>query len=190
MRSHVLRCGTVVVAVVASLCLTGLRRLPAADVEADFSATSEAVVGKDRVALLLVSRFTEFVAGDGVKGRRAVTSLRVMCLREWLGERGPGTVLTACEVEVFAAGTIDKPVRFVGSSHTTQYSSKNYGGYADWLKLQADEWATAKLPAVKDPNLATVYGVTFHDVHVTAQKADVHVKIGEGVVAFKNVPLD
>ena len=188
MDARVLRCGAVIAALLVSLSLTGSGQSPASDVEADFAATSEAVVGKDRVALLSVTRFTEFVAADGRQGRRAVTSLRVMYLREWLGARG--VALTASEVEVFAADTTDKPFQFAGNSHRTLHSSKNYGGYTDWLARQADEWAVANLPAVKDANLATVSWVTFHDVRVTAKRADVRVKVGAGVVVFKNVPLE
>jgi hypothetical protein len=190
MGPGVLRWGAVVAALLALLSLTGSGRLRAADVEADSAATTEAVVGTDRVAVLSVTRFTEFVPGAAGKGPRAVTSLRVLCLREWLGQREPGTVLTACGVEVFAAGTTDKPVRFVRSSRSTTLSTRNYGGYADWLKRQSDEWSAAKLPAVTDANLASVYGVTFHDVRVTAKAADVRVKVGDGVVVFKNVPLE
>jgi hypothetical protein len=187
MGARVIRCGAVVAALV-SLTLTESAQLRAADVEVDFANSVEAVIAKDRVALLSVTRFTEFVAVDGGNGRRAVTSLRVMVLREWLGDRA--LTLTASEVDVFAAGTTDKPVRFAGNSHTTSHSSRNYGGYADWLKRQTDEWAAVKLPAVKDANLATVSWVTFHDVQITAKIADVRVKVGEGVVLFKNVPLE
>ena len=191
MSARVNRCGAVAGTLLVSLSLIGSGTLPAIDVEADFAATTEAVVGKDRVVLLSVTRFTEFVAGGAGKGPRAVTSLRVRCLRERLEKQEPGTVLIEAEVEVFAAGTTDKPAQFATNSHSTMYSSKNYGGYADWLKRQEDEWSVNnKLPAVKDANMATVYGVTFQDVRVTAKKADVRVKVGDGVVVFKNVPLE
>ena len=194
MNTRVVRCGAVAAALLLSVCLTGwllANDAPAdakVDAKVDFAATTEAIVGKDRIALLSVTRFTEFVAGDAGKGPRSVTSLRVMVLREWLGERVDA--LSACEVDVFASGTTDKPIRFAGTSHTTASSSNNYGGYADWVQQQAYEWSAVKLPAVKDPNLATVKAVTFQDVHVTANKADVRVRVGESVVVFSNVPLE
>ncbi|MGC3966867.1 MAG: hypothetical protein QM775_05700 [Pirellulales bacterium] len=188
MNARTLQRGVIVIALLSAWSSVGMSALYAADVQADFAATTEAVIGNDRVVLLSVTRFTEFVTDAGGNRPRAVAALRVMYLRERLGERP--NVLTASEVDVFAAGTNDKPFRFAGNSHTTAHASKNYGGYVDWLKRQSDEWSTAKLPAVKDAGAATVAWVTFHDVQMTATHADVKVKVGDGVVAFKNIPLE
>jgi hypothetical protein len=177
----------VVLAVLAT-SVAGTGQLKAEEATADFATKNEVIVGDSRVVLLSVTRFTEFVAGEGGKGPRAVRSLRLLYLQELLVD---GSTMTVGGAEVFAAGSADQPVRFPRGGNNTMHSSKNYGGYSEWLKSQADEWSAAKLPTVKDPNMATIAGVTLRDVEVTAKKADVRVKLGnDDSVLFKNVPLE
>lgn len=182
-------------AVVAALVLLASSgQSPAADAEAEFGTTAEATVGQNRVVLLSVTRTTEFVAGEGGKAPKAVTSVRVMYLMERTGDGKIGPI--AAGAEVSAAGTTDKALRRLGTGGTGEsHTNENFGGYAKRVAASGTEWKAAKLPAVKDADKAVVVGVTFHDVEVTAKTADIRVKVGtvkgeEDRVVFKNVPLE
>jgi hypothetical protein len=189
------------VAVIAVLIMglppSGTARLRAADAVVDLAAATETVIGTERVALLSVTRFTEFVAGTSGAAPRAVTSVRVMYLVEKLGD---GTFVASAGAEVFMAGTTDLAIRRAGAGvgdvpPSAYHSIENFAAYAKRVERQGSEWSAdkAKLPAVKDANKAVVLGVTLYDVQVSAKKADVRVQVGGPKghrVVFKNVPLE
>ena len=145
----------------------------------DLKESREIVVGTTRVVLLQVSRSTDFTdAADG-KAPRAVTSVRIVYLLEYLGDKTFGPIEEGAEV--FAAGTTDSAVRKAKTTAVAHPSYLKGAAYEWYRKREAEsrpEQAVARVPKVKDPAKAQVIQVTFDDVDVTARKVDVRVSVG------------
>src|SRR3954451_7025607 len=81
------------------------------DPQTDLKDSREIVVGTTRVVLLQVSRTIEFIDAVDGKATSAVTSVRIMYLLEYLGDKSIEVVSQGAEV--FAAGTTDAAIRRV-----------------------------------------------------------------------------
>ena len=163
----------------------------AADEQADLKVSREIVVGTTRVVLLQVSRITDFTDTTDGKAPRAVTSVRIVYLLEYLGDKSFGPIEQGAEV--FAAGTTDPAVRGI---KTTYLKGENYEGYRKRIAASRPEQAVTRLPKVKDAAKAQIIEVTFDNVEVTGKNVDLRLKVGmhkgekDRCVLFRNVPLE
>jgi hypothetical protein len=168
----------------------------AADERVDLKESREIVVGTTRVVLLQVRRTTDFADAIDGKAHRAVTSVRIVYLLEYLGDKSIEVVSQG--TEVFAAGTTDPAIRRArgGSTSPSEYKTESYEGYRKRFAASELEQAVARLPKVKDANKAVVAIVTFDDVEVTARKVDLRLAAGllkgeeQRRVLFRNVSLE
>jgi hypothetical protein len=157
----------------------------------DLKTSRETVVGTTRVVLFQVSRITEFTEGADSKPPRAVTSVRIVYVLEYLGARSFGPIQVGADV--FVAGTTDPAVRGI---KTTYLKGSNYEWYRKRFAESRAERAIARFPKVKDVAKAQVVEVTFEDVEVTARTVDLRLKAGmrkgeeDLRVLFRNVPLE
>lgn len=168
----------------------------AADPQTDPKDSCEIVVGTTRVVLLHVRRTIDFTDAVDGKAPRAVTSVRIVYLLEYLGDKSIEVVSQG--TEVLAAGTTDPAIRRVkgGSTSPSVYKTEPYESFRKRFTASELEQAVARLPKVKDVKKAEVAIVTFDDVEVTARKVDLRLAAGllrgeeDQRVLFRKVPLE
>jgi hypothetical protein len=164
--------------------------------QVDLKTSREIVVGSTRVVLLQVRRTIDFTDAGADTAPRAITSVRIVYLMEYVGDKSVEVVSQGAEA--FIAGTTEPALR--GAKGTakapSELKTESYSGYRKRFAAVELEQAVARLPKVKDVNKAVVAVVTFDDVEVAAPKVDLRLAAGllkgeeDRRVLFRNVPLE